>query len=129
MDSALSKACCRFVSFKCRSSALLCGSPRAWSSALLKRRLVDPVNAQAVEKFFIPFILSACALHKEQFKLITQSDLFLSALITSHSLARCVARAVAFQPLAAVTDNLLGFLVDGGVDVDVDGNFSRLKVS
>ena len=114
MDSALSKACCRFVSFKCSSSALLCGSPRAWSSALLKRRLVDSVNAQA---------------ETEQFKLITQSDLFLSALITSHSLARCVARAVAFQPLATVTDNLLGFFVDGGVDVDVDDNFSRLKVS
>ena len=55
MVSALS--CCPFISFKCRSSALLCGSPRAWSSALLKQRLVDPVNAHVVERFFIPFIL------------------------------------------------------------------------
>ena len=45
-------------------------------------------------------------------------------LTTSHSLARCVAKAVVFQPLAAVVDNVLGFLVDGGVDVDVNGNVS-----
>ena len=45
-------------------------------------------------------------------------------LTTGHSLARCVAKAVVFQPLAAVVDNVLGFLVDGGVDVDVNGNVS-----
>lgn len=83
------------------------------------------MNAQMVEKFIIPFILSANALHTEQFKLITKSDLFLSALITSHSLAWCVAKAPVFQPLAVVTVNLLGFLVVGGANVDADRIFSR----
>ena len=87
------------------------------------------MNAQMVEKFFIPFILSANALHTEQFKLITQSHLFLSALITSHSLAWCVAKAPVFQPLAVVTVNLLCFLVVGGADVDADGIFSRRESS
>ena len=73
MVSALS--CCPFISFKCRFSALLCGSPRAWSSALLKQRLVDAVNAQVVERFFIPFIFPVWALHTEQFKRVTRSDL------------------------------------------------------
>lgn len=45
-------------------------------------------------------------------------------LTTGQSLARCVAKVVVSQPLAAVVDNVLGFLVDGGVDVDVNGNVS-----
>ena len=117
--SALSKALCPLLPFKCKSNALLWGSPRAWSSALLTRRLVDPVKAQAVKKFFIPFNLSAWVLHTEQFKLTTWSPL--SAFITSHSLPKCSAKDVVFQRFAAATVRALVFLADGVDDTAVEG--------
>lgn len=40
--------------------------------------------------------------------------------VDNKSLARCVTKAVVFQPLATVMDNVLGFLVD----VDDNGNVS-----
>lgn len=102
-----------------KSNALLWGSPRAWSLALLTRRLVDPVKAQAVKKFFIPFNLSAWVLHAEQFKLTTWSPL--SAFITSHSLPKCSAKDVVFQRFAAATVRALVFLADGVDDTAVEG--------
>ena len=82
MDSALSAPHWPLSSAKGRSIALLWGSPRAWSSALLNLRLVEPVKAQVLEKFFIPFTLSAKCLQTEQFKLVTFPAA--SALIISH---------------------------------------------